>query len=138
MTGMPHPETVSLSMGDHTITGCGGAPVSLLTGRTWVVEDIGGGGLIDSSNVTLSFGTHGRVAGSGGCNRWFAGFELTGESLSIGQAGSTLMACPEALMTQERRFFEALAQVTGFDIDETGALLLTGGDGTLLLARAAD
>ena len=26
MTGMPHPETVELSMGDETLTGCGGRP----------------------------------------------------------------------------------------------------------------
>ena len=137
MTGMPHPETVTLTMGDHTLTGCGGSPLDLLTGRTWVVEDIAGAGIIDASRVTLGFGADGRVAGSGGCNRWFAGFELTGESLTIGQAGSTMMACPEALMAQERRFFEVLATVTGFDIDDTGALVLLAAEQPVLTARAA-
>ncbi|PWK59573.1 META domain-containing protein [Roseicyclus mahoneyensis] len=136
MTGLPHPETVELSMGDQTIFGCGGAPLSLLTGRNWVVEDIAGSGVIDTSEVTLSFGTHGRVAGSGGCNRWFASYELTGEGLSIGQAGSTMMACTEALMTQERGFFAALEQVTGFDIDATGRLVLLGDGPTAITARA--
>ncbi len=141
MTGMPHPETVTLTismpMGGDTLTGCGGAPADLLTGRTWAVEDIAGTGLIDSSRVTMGFGTDGRVAGSGGCNRWFAGYEMTGEGLTIGQAGSTMMACPEALMTQERRFFEVLAQVTGFDIDETGALVLQAAGQPILTLRAA-
>ena len=137
MTGMPHPETVELTMGDNTLTGCGGAPADLLTGRTWVVEDIAGAGIVDASRVTLGFGTDGRVAGSGGCNRWFAGYGLTGEALTIGQAGSTMMACPDALMAQERRFFEALATVTGFDIDGTGALVLLASEQPILTARAA-
>lgn len=137
MTGMPYPETVELTVNQETLTGCGGAPADLLTGRTWVVEDIAGAGIIDASRVTLGFGTDGRVAGSGGCNRWFAGYDLTGEGLTIGQAGSTMMACPDALMAQERRFFEALGQVTGFDIDETGALVLMAAGLPVLLARAA-
>jgi heat shock protein HslJ len=137
MTGMPYPETVDLAMGDETITGCGGDAASLLTGRTWVVEDIAQTGIIDSTRVTLGFGPDGRVAGSGGCNRWFAGYDLTGETLTIGQAGSTMMACPEAIMAQEQRFFAALGEVTGFDIDETGALLLRSPDGVLITARAA-
>ena len=137
MTGMPYPETVEVTVNEETLSGCGGAPADLLTGRTWVVEDIAGAGVIEASRVTLGFGTDGRVAGSGGCNRWFAGYDLTGESLTIGQAGSTMMACAPALMDQERRFFEVLANVTGFDIDGTGALVLTAAEQPVLVARAA-
>lgn len=137
MTGLPHPETVELSFDDQMLEGCGGAPADLLIGRTWVVEDIAGTGLIDGTRVTLGFGTEGRVAGSGGCNRWFAGYELTGEGLSIGPAGATMMACAPALMAQERRFFEALAQVTGFDLDATGALVLLAAEQPSLTLRAA-
>jgi heat shock protein HslJ len=137
MTGMPYPETVTVTLGDHTLTGCGGAPADLLVGQTWVVEDIGGAGIIDAARVTLGFATDGRVAGSGGCNRWFAGYALTGEGLGIGQAGATMMACAPALMDQEQRFFAALGQVTRFDIDDTGALRLIAGDMPVITARAA-
>jgi heat shock protein HslJ/uncharacterized lipoprotein YbaY len=137
MTGMPHPETVALSMGDHTIHGCGGDPARLLEGRTWLVEDIAGAGVIDRARVSLGFGTDGRVAGSGGCNRWFARFDLTGETLSIGPAGATMMACAPALMDQERRFLAALSVVRGFDIDATGALVLLGPDGAVMTLRGA-
>jgi heat shock protein HslJ/uncharacterized lipoprotein YbaY len=136
MSGMPYPEVAELSMGDNVMTGCGGDPQDLLTGRDWVVEDIGGQGVIDESRVTLSFGEDGRVSGSGGCNRWFADYELTGEGLSFGQAGSTMMACPEALMNQERRFFDALGEVFRHDFDETGALVLYTPDGAAIRARA--
>jgi heat shock protein HslJ len=137
MSGMPHPETIDLSMGDHTLTGCGGDPARLLVGRTWLVEDIGGAGVIDAARLSVGFGLDGRVAGSGGCNRWFAGFDLTGESLTLGPAGATMMACAPAIMDQERRFFAALGAVRGFDIDATGALVLLGPDGALLSLRAA-
>jgi heat shock protein HslJ len=136
MSGMPYPETAELAMGDNVERGCGGDPLDLLTGREWVVEDIAGAGIIDSSRVTLLFDREGRVVGSGGCNRWFSGYELTGEGLSFGQAGSTMMACAEALMMQERRFFDALGQVYRHDFDETGALILHGPEGPVILARA--
>jgi heat shock protein HslJ len=137
MTGMPYPETARLSMGDNTIHGCGGDPWDLLTGRTWVVEDIGGGGVIDTARATLGFDASGRVFGNGSCNRYNGAATLTGESLIFGPIASTMMACPEAIMGQERRLFDTLEQVIGFDIDETGALILLGPTGPLLTARAA-
>jgi heat shock protein HslJ/uncharacterized lipoprotein YbaY len=138
MTGMPRPETVEVSLGDETITGCGGDPWSLLTGRTWVVEDIGGMGVIDTARATIAFdATSGRVYGSGGCNRYTGTATLTGEGLSLGAIAGTMMACPQATMTQERRLFAALEQVAGFDIDATGALVLHGQDRPLVTARAA-
>jgi heat shock protein HslJ/uncharacterized lipoprotein YbaY len=135
MTGMPHPETVTLALEGETLGG--GDPASLLIGPAWVVEDIGGAGVIDAARVTLGFAAGGRVAGTGGCNRWFAGYTLTGEGLTFGEAGATMMACAPALMDQEQRFFAALAQVTRFDIDATGALRLIAGDAPVITARAA-
>lgn len=70
MTGMPHPETVELSMGDSTIMGCGGDPWSLLVGRTWVVEDIGGAGVVDTARTTMGFDGVWRVYDSSSCNRY--------------------------------------------------------------------
>lgn len=138
MTGMPRPETVEVSMGDETITGCGGDPWSLLTGRTWVVEDIGGAGVIDTARATMAFdAASGRVYGSGSCNRYNGAVTLTGEGLSFGAIASTMMACPEAIMAQEQRLFGALEEVIGFDIDDTGALVLRGPSGPLVTARAA-
>jgi heat shock protein HslJ/membrane-bound inhibitor of C-type lysozyme len=133
MTGMPYPETVEIAMGDDTLRGCGGDPVSLLEGGEWVVEDIGGGGLPDDARVTLAFDGSGRVAGAGGCNRWSGGYTLTGEGLTFGPAAATRMACAPALMEVEGRFFAALEQVMGFDMDETGSLRLLGPDGAALL-----
>jgi heat shock protein HslJ len=98
-----------------------------LTGQ-WQVEDIGGAGVIDSSNVTLDFTEPGRIAGSGGCNRYTATLVAEGEALAVGPAAATRRMCPEALMIQEQRFFDALATVTRYGRDNTGALLFYAGD----------
>lgn len=135
MTGMPYPRQVTLMVGEEEYNGCGGAPQSLLIGPEWQVEDIAGGGLIDGSHVTMGFDATGRVAGSAGCNRFFAGYSLTGEGLAFDKAGATMMACPEALMNQERKFLTTLETVTGFDFSDDGALLLRAGGDTVIKAR---
>jgi heat shock protein HslJ len=128
MSGMPYPETVTLTTPEGERSGCGGDPVSLLAGGEWVIEDIGGGGVIDNARLTMEFREGGNVGGMGGCNRYSAGFTLSGEGMSIGPAAATMMACEEALMRLEQALFKALPAVTRFDIDETGALLLYGAD----------
>lgn len=75
------------------------------------------------------------MSGRAGCNGYFAGYELTGETLRFQQAGATMMACAPALMDQERKFLDTLATVTGFDFSDDGALLLKSGDETVLKAR---
>lgn len=106
-----------------------------LLGAEWVVEDIGGQGVIDDSHPSLQFLPDGRLAGNGTCNRILGRYEAQGERLTISPAGTTMMACPEALMTQERRFLDALARVDGYRIDETGALVLTAAGSAAITAR---
>lgn len=94
-----------------------------LTGTSWWVEDIGGGGVVDRSRSTVEFFQAGRVAGNSGCNRYSGGYERNGEALSFGMLAGTMMACPEALMNQERRFYDAMSQVTAWRIDPRTDLL---------------
>ncbi len=133
-TGMPHPFAVTVETGDQTLNGCGGEPASLLADGEWIVEDIGGGGVIDNSRASLQFGDD-RVAGSGSCNSYSAAYALTGEGLRLGATAATKRACPEALMNQEQKFFGVLQNVDRFEIDETGALILIADDGGRILAR---
>lgn len=46
-----------------------------------------------------------------------------------------MMACPEALMNQERRFLDALASADGIRFDDTGALFLTSDGNDVIRAR---
>ncbi|OEY65728.1 META domain-containing protein [Marinobacter sp. X15-166B] len=134
MTGMNFPFQVRLTLDDTGMAGCGGDPVRLLQGVEWVVEAIGGAGIIDSSRVTLNFLPEGRVAGRATCNQFMGTYAVGGEGLVIEQPATTLMACAPALMHQERRFLELLTRVSGFDIDPQGALQLYTDDGTALRA----
>lgn len=131
MSGMPHPQRVTLEVDSTTLTGCGGDPARLLQGGEWVVEDINGGGIIDRSRVTLNFWQDGRISGRASCNNLMGQYQLSGEGLSIGQLGTTRMACPPSLMEQEQRVLSTLEQLQRFGFDDTGALLLHSKQGTL-------
>lgn len=137
-TGMPHPYVVVVDLDGSSLSGCGGRPLDLLAGREWAVERLDEGGVLDRSQITLEFDVEGRVSGLASCNRFSAGFELTGEGLRIAQAASTMMACAEPLMQQEQQFLQILTAVERFDIDDTGALQLHGGGHSLLARETAD
>ena len=137
MSGMPYPQRAVLTLDSQEYRGCGGEARSLLTGAEWRIEDVMGGGVVDGAEVTITFDETGRISGRAACNRYFGGYQLTGEGVSFGQMASTQMACAPSLMTLERKMLDALGQVQRFDFDETGALLLIGGpqDRALLTAR---
>lgn len=138
MSDIPFPYRVIVELDGEHLSGCGGESLDLLTGATWVVEDLDRGGIIDRSRISLEFlvelGQR-RVAGLASCNRYFASFQLTGESLTFDRPGSTMMACAPSLMAQEQKFLRILQGVRSFDIDPTGALILRGPEGTLLARR---
>ncbi|GAB4519081.1 MAG: hypothetical protein Kow00133_04550 [Amphiplicatus sp.] len=135
MTGMPHPDAVSVAWKGQMFTGCGGEPVMLLVGEEWVVEDIDRRGVIDMSRVSIRFSEDGRVSGLASCNRYAGRYFLAGEGLRIENAAATDKSCAPALMNQERAFLDILADVRVFDIDAAGALILHAPDGRILLAR---
>ncbi len=67
-----------------------------------------------------------RVAGSSGCNRdaaTIAEGDVPGR-ISVGQAGGTMMACPDEVMKVERRYLGALAAVSDYGF-MLGDLVLT-------------
>jgi heat shock protein HslJ len=140
MSGTPYPQTVRVTWRDGVLEGCGGESIDLLAGVEWVVEDLDSAGIVERSQVTLEFDAASRrLAGQGGCNRYTAAFDLSGEGLSIGPAAATKMACAAAVMEQEQRVFALLARISRFDIDPTGALLLFSNDqqDPLMTARIA-
>jgi heat shock protein HslJ len=103
-----------------------------LVDRTWIIEDLDRGGIIDRSRVTVQFSAEdGRVAGAASCNRYSAGYTLGSEGLSIMPIAATKMACAPALMHQEQKFLRILGAVDAFEIDAVGALVLSGPEGTM-------
>jgi putative lipoprotein len=77
------------------------------------------------AELTLD-GAQNRYSGSSGCNRLNGGFKLDGHSLHFKATASTMMACPEPLMTQEQAFTKMLQSVTGYRISGRTLELLAG------------
>jgi heat shock protein HslJ len=112
-------------------------PALILGGSRWIATMINNGrggvaSLVEGTVVTAEFGTDGRVAGSGGCNRFSGGYTLEGDSLAIGPVASTRMAClePEGVGQQESAYFAALARVSSWSFREE-RLQLRAADGAL-------
>lgn len=136
MSGMPFPFSVTVERPDGVLSGCGGEPASLLTGDEWTVESIGGQPTVPQSKVTIAFAEDGGLSGAASCNRFVGGWHLSGEGLTFGQIGSTMMACLEPeLSDQERTFIEALGKISRFEIAPDGALVLVAGDTPAIVAR---
>jgi heat shock protein HslJ len=94
-----------------------------LDGTEWLVEDIGGKGVIDMAQTTVEFSEEDRVSGSTGCNTYRASSEIEGGQISFGPMASTMMACPDALMDQEQRFTAAMSTVRSYEVAHDGAIL---------------
>jgi heat shock protein HslJ len=132
MSGMPFPKAVVVTIGEQARVGCGGDPLSLLVGD-WRVEAMSGAPLIAGSETSLAFDLDGSMHGNASCNRFFGGFSLTGEGLTLSPGGATMMACDTGLMEQEQKFLAALEQVSRFESLPDGALRLVDVEGATVL-----
>jgi heat shock protein HslJ len=94
-----------------------GASLLDLLGTEWLLEDLGGSGVIDNAQATLSFPERGKVAGSGSCNRFFGSVEIIGDLVSFGPIGATRMQCAEAVSDQEQRYLAALQTADRMSVD---------------------
>jgi len=70
-----------------------------------------------------------RAHGFAGCNNFFGGYQIGGDALIFSAIGSTMMACPEGMDT-EQAFLSALGQTTRFTI--SGQFLQIYADDQLL------
>ena len=107
------------------------------TTESWVLEagtltgaDIP---IVDGHPITLIFNEpDGMAGGTSACNQYFGTYTLSGNELTFGDMGQTMMACmPEEVMESETAYLEALALVELFTIED-GQLNLTGVDVDLL------
>jgi heat shock protein HslJ len=138
MSGMPYPDRVTITGLNGVLNGCGGAPRALLGTGEWNITEIGSTAVMGSTAPTIAFLEDNAVAGSGSCNRFRGGFKLTGESLTIEQLATTMMACPDQVMQQEQAIIRQLEATRSFDIRDDGALILKDAKGgTLVAVKAA-
>jgi len=127
------PQTIQVKMVTQPAEGVDAASIF---DRTWALTFIDGIGSVNGSKATFRVGADGKVVGQAPCNRYFATAETKDAKMTISRPGATMMACEQALMTQEHAFFGAFEKVAGFKV-ENGALVLTAQDGRVLLRFAA-
>jgi heat shock protein HslJ len=134
--GMQDGQLAELSRQEHGTLSTGD-----LAGATWRLISLDRGTPVpEGITVTARFEDE-RVAGSAGCNRYFAGVTAPSPyELAIGPAGATQMACPEPQMEVERRFLSALEQATQYNF-QLGSLAIgyrVGERQAVLLFERAD
>ncbi|MBX9759844.1 MAG: META domain-containing protein [Beijerinckiaceae bacterium] len=102
-----------------------------LIGSSWLAEDIMGAGVVDRAQSTLQPMPEGRIAGSGGCNRFTGKGVIAGGKVEIGLLATTRMACPPALMMQEDKYLKALAASKRYEIGPEGLMRFYDGAGAV-------
>ncbi|WP_417517343.1 META domain-containing protein [Marinobacter sp.] len=108
---------------------------NLINGGEWIVEDIGGKGIIDSSRVSIVFMEGNKVGGSSSCNRYSGEYQLNGSRFTVGDnMASTRMACAPGLMDQEESFLRLLMNVNQARFGDHGELLLSTPEGETIRA----
>jgi heat shock protein HslJ/uncharacterized lipoprotein YbaY len=91
----------------------------------WNLAELNDRPIIDSTTLTLEFDNF-KANGFGGCNSYRTSFERSGRQLNFGFVTSTAKECelPPGIMTQESAYFNALEQITTFQINENQFLLM--------------
>jgi putative lipoprotein len=102
-------------------------PAAGLWGTAWLLEDITGSGVIDYARATLEFPQQSRAAGRGSCNRFSGSVTVAGDRIAFGQLASTMMACSEAVMNQERKYLQALQGAERYRLDGRDLLIYPRG-----------
>ncbi len=105
----------------------------------WRATEIGGAS-VGQTNITLMFGSDGKITGKSACNNYSANYALNGNDLRVypGMIG-TRMACPPGIMAQENQFRKMLADATSAMIQTDGMMTIAGsGDQVMTFMRASE
>ncbi len=104
-----------------------------MTGIEWQPTLLGAKEIATDSGMFVLFEVDGSIKGNGGCNNFFGSLQTTEGKLSVGELGSTRMACPPDIMENETAFLKALQDTTQFEMGKNSLQLL--GPSNALLAE---
>jgi putative lipoprotein len=125
---------------DLTLIHVGAPSPAALTGRDWRITTIGGAPIpSEARDPVLNFKTTAdgaAFAASAGCNRFVGQARIAGDTLTIGPAASTRMACPSPLDRAEAALAAALGATARWQIDGTTLRLLDAAGAPLIEATA--
>lgn len=109
-------------MSTYSLTGC--KTNNPLQGTTWVLVGLNGLAALPDVSVTISFEGD-KVGGTDGCNRYGSTYTIKNDQISIDQnVVSTLMACPEEIMSQAQQYTRAIIDASNFEIADNRLSLL--------------
>lgn len=108
-----------------------------LSGTAWVLSasTLSGKGSAQAE-ITAEFSDE-QMSGQAPVNRYMAPYEVQGQSIEFGVVAATLMAGPQAQMDLETEFFELLATVDSFTLDED-VLVLSAEDEEVMEFEATE
>ena len=112
---------------------------------TWVLESYGQDGILQDvskdNQITAVFdSSKDQVTGSAGCNRYFAGYEITGNNISVSAPGSTKKYCgkPENVMDMEQVYLKSLQGAEKFEIKGDKFRVLYSNKGVMIFTEHTD
>jgi heat shock protein HslJ len=102
-----------------------------LAGTEWILEDLGGTGVLDRVQATLSFPkdyvSTEKISGNGSCNRFMGSAKVVAGVIEVGPLATTQMACVPAVMDQETRYLKALQAAERVALDGPHLFLYSKG-----------
>ncbi len=99
-----------------------------LSATAWRPSHIGEMRVDGDTALYVQFEADGQLHGHAGCNRFFGGYQLAGNTISIDRLGMTRMACQPQIMSFEISFIEALRSATTI-AQRDGRIALRNEDG---------
>jgi heat shock protein HslJ len=117
--------------------------VSIPITGTWNLFNYNNGkGAIQSvmigSTTNAVFGSDWKLSGSGGCNQYNAEYTTTASNgITITQPTSTMMACAEAVMQQEKQYLSLLPTAAKYEISGDQLTLFNSAGTKVLIYKSA-
>ena len=106
------------------LSACSSSSGEALTANLWMLNELNSQTPLPDTAITAEFSEDGKVSGSSGCNNYNTTYEVSGKKISFGeQVASTMMACSDPVMQQERDYIEALSSTATFEIVEDVLIL---------------
>lgn len=110
-----------------------------LAGTTWTLVSYGSADnptpVLDGSPITMTF-SEGGVSGSTGCNNFHGAFQFNNGAITFTPLATTLKACDQPIMDQEKAFLNAMTSTTNYTISGT-QLTIHYQDGVLTFKAAS-
>ena len=93
-----------------------------LAGSEWRPNFMSESDLPEGNHIFVQFKPGGEISGNGGCNRFFGGYTISGNTIKIGPIASTRKGCP-GILRLETAFFATLEAAKTFQRDGSTLIL---------------